>query len=466
MLVNLAQRSDLTVEQQIQVSQTLYEHSTPRSKSEQLATQMLVNLAQCSYLTVEQQIQVGLCLWTDIFSATQRGKQILSDLVQSPDLTLEQEELILAPLYNVVNTDLEEERLKKIFSPAYSNLMRRSDLTTEQQRQVSLRIYNSIFSTPTSRQKAGQTLLNLALHPDTSIEEQMNTTRILSRILEDFDDPKTLNLVIQMSINFIQRNNLAFEQVLLIVQPIDKISFNTDMSGKKFSQFLMDLNEHNVLSIEQQVLVARYVYNHNNPKSKLARYATQILSSLVQRSDLSIEQELQVAEVFNRFSGTELINFQPKNKTILLLVQHTDLSVDKRLFYLKNLYNRNSLRNEERAEIIRLLWQIAQDQALALNQRLQAMNVFLSADNNDYINKTQAVRLVTSLLQDNLAKQYFEEHLRFRSFVDIQTKQLLFLVELVQQELLPSEIRNEMYKALRKMVPEFDKIAISDSGKN
>ncbi len=213
-----------------------------------------------------------------------------------------------------------------------------------------------------------------------------------------------------------------------------------------------------MLSIELQVVAARYLFDHHGSKSKIGRYGIQILRSLIKRSDLSIEQELQVAEVFDRFSGTDLIQFQPKNKKLSLLVQHPGLSIELRVFYLQRFYSKSS------AESIQLLWNIAQDQALAINQRLQAINVFLSADNEDYINKTQAVRLVTSLLREDLVKHYLEERLCFRSFVGIQAKHLLLLVELVQLGLLPSKIRDEMYKVLRKMIPEFDKITTPDLG--
>ncbi len=93
MLLQLAQRPDLPIEQSIQAAQSLYESSSPGSEEERLAAQVLLQLAQRPDLPIEQSIQVAQSLYesSSVKSEEERlASEILWKIAQRPDATDEQ----------------------------------------------------------------------------------------------------------------------------------------------------------------------------------------------------------------------------------------------------------------------------------------------------------------------------------------------------------------------------------------
>src|SRR5205823_7637134 len=112
MLSHLAQRPDLTIEQQIQVAEALHRYSLSSSKERQQAIRMLSLLAQHPDLTIEQQVQVAAasCRCSPAHSKErQQTVQKLSDLTQHPDLSSEQQAQVAEVLRECSLISSEEE---------------------------------------------------------------------------------------------------------------------------------------------------------------------------------------------------------------------------------------------------------------------------------------------------------------------------------------------------------------------
>jgi hypothetical protein len=106
-----------------------------------------------------------------------------------------------------------------------------------------------------------------------------------------------------------------------------------------------------------------------------------------------------------------------------------------------------------------VLWRLVQNQELALDQRLQVTTALFDVSET-LQERFQAVQLILNLLQGETARKYLEQlfstHKPFYNTLNISD--ISYMVELIQQDLLPSEVRDELYQQLPYMVSQFDKL--------
>ncbi len=78
-----------------------------------------------------------------------------------------------------------------------------------------------------------------------------------------------------------------------------------------------------------------------------------------------------------------------------------------------------------------------------------------------YLERAQVIQTVLALLDGEAASQLLKKHwtpISIRS----EVSDIPVIVELAKQKMLPTEIRDEMYQVLSRMVPQFDKITSAD----
>jgi hypothetical protein len=186
------------------------------------------------------------------------------------------------------------------------------------------------------------------------------------------------------------------------------------------------------------------------------RFATQLLLELAQRSDLALEQTIQAAESLYRFSSQDSEERRLSTQLLLELAQRSDLAVTPFIRAAQNLYRFSSQDSEGQRFATQMLLLIAQNIHLAINQRLQAITVLLAELYYATTERLAAAQIALDLLQGEATTQFFSERGQVLLYGGrLEVSHIPALIRLASEERLPTWMRDEMYLALRRMVPQF-----------
>ncbi len=234
-------------------------------------------------------------------------------------------------------------------------------------------------------------------------------------------------LVLQTVADISQWSDLLLEQSVQVAQSLYENSARDSEERRFASSLLMTLVQRSDLSLEQSVQVAQSLYENSARDSEECRFASSLLMSLVQRSDLSFEQSVQVAQSLYRYSAPDSEERRFAVSLLMSLVQRADLSFEQSMQAAQFLYHYSAPDSEERRFAASLLMSLVQRADLSSENALQIANTF----NQNWSN----------IEEKRVAAQLY--------------------VSLIQQELLSVDDRNSVYKSLRDLVPQFDKLLLA-----
>ena len=452
-LFGVAKRPDLSVEQAEQLIITLYRWNTPMSER---AIRLLLDLAQRPDLSIEQSIKVAenlyQCSMKKYPDSRHFASQLLQSLAQRSDLPIE---LFIQAVWNLYLFNPMSSEVEQFTSQLFLALAQRSDLSVEQYIQVASYLYHSSSEWSNERQFASQLFLALAQRSDLSVE-------LFIKEVENLYDPYSSRyLITRMFPVLIQRPDLTIEQSIQIAKGL----YRTKLGEEEplATQMLLALAQRPDFSIEQSIQVFESLYRCSPTDSEERQLATQTLLALAQRSDLSIEQSIHIAQSLcqtnpvwseGRNLGTELF---------LALAQRSDLPVKPFIQAVQSSYILPNGRTDTELQqfVIQLLLQVTQNRSLSTSQRLEAIAEIIAIAVTQYPVRLSMVQIALDLLQEETTKLFFDEYwVPIEPSIESEISDIPLLVKFAREEILPAKVRDEMYQALRKMVPRFGEIEI------
>ena len=141
---------------------------------------------------------------------------------------------------------------------------------------------------------------------------------------------------------------------------------------------------------------------------------------------------------------------------LLQLAQRSDLSIEQSIQVAQNLYQNSEVKSKEERLASEILWQTAQRSDTSDELKLKVVATFLNLPSVNYIDIQRSIQILLSLMQEEATKQYLEEHWQNIDInTDADVTDLQYLIDIAQQELLPSNVRNRVFIILRQMIPQF-----------
>jgi energy-coupling factor transporter ATP-binding protein EcfA2 len=400
----------------IRAARILYLSSPPQSDEQRRAIQALLNLAQQTTSSFEHAVFAARTLYDfspGLSEEYQKAKHILMSLAQ------------------------------------------RSDISAMQAVQVIEILYWNSPDNSVEQQQAIQMLLNVAQQPDLSFDQTLQIAQIPYRghPIESMEHKQAIKLLLKLA----QQSNLSFEQQVQIAQAFYLRRPASTKEERQAIQILLKLAQLPDLSIEQTLQVAQALYQSSVENSWERRQAIQMLLKLAQHPDLSIEHAIQIFQALYQNSSSYSEEEQQAIQILLRLAQRLDLSIEHPAQPVQARHLRDSGTLNVEHQVLQIFQQLAQNQHLSVDARLQASAVLLSAANTTYSDRLEAVRTVLTLDRGERAEVYLKEYwqpIDNRSH-KANVSDIPFLIELVHQELLPTEARDEVYRTLRQLVPQF-----------
>ena len=305
------------------------------------------------------------------------------------------------------------------------------------------------------RRQAAQMFVELAQQPDLSFEQKLQAIQALYD--NSFDTPEEQRQAAQMFVELAQQPDLSFEQAVQTAYALYVSS--PPESGEQWlaALQLLKLVRRLDISFEQAVQTAYALYVNSPPESEERWRATRLFLKLEQRARFSFEQATQIAQILCLSGGIKLEEQQQAVHKFWQLAQQSDLSDERMVLIAQFLYKCSPVRSEERDQASLILWQLAQKESMQSEKRLQIAAVPLTTREVNYRDRVKAVKMILSIAQRDATKHYIEEHWEPMDIEnESDTSDIPFIAELVKQEMLPIQAREEMYKILRKLLPRFD----------
>ena len=110
-----------------------------------------------------------------------------------------------------------------------------------------------------------------------------------------------------------------------------------------------------------------------------------------------------------------------------------------------------------------MIWQLAQEPDLTTDRRIQVVRIPLATNEANYSERAEAVRILLDLVQGEAAKQYLKDSwLSADADKKVDISHISSLIDLAKQEMLPTEIRNEVYKILWDLVAQFGSVKVDN----
>lgn len=455
-LIKLAQDPASSPWNAVQAAQTLYE-CYPAGSAEQLnAVQMMLEIATKHNLSLEQTIQVIRAFLrrpSTTPESAQLASKMLLDRLHPPDITFEQARLVVDALSYSATTgalnawESAADKLLEVISP-----------TTVPFAQLLEGTY-TLYQVPVQskrRLQAAQRLLDAASQPGISVEEIIETGEALS--WNDHDEADERQHVITLLSNTLQRPDLNFEQIVWLTETLYGSSPDASREQLQATQKFLQLAQQADLTFEEKIQAAEALYRCSPLNSKENLLAVNILLAMAKEPTLKVTAAIQVFQILYDYDLTASKEGQQALQALARLAQHPDLSAEQKIQVAQDLYETSPLHSDSRQQAIKILWQQAQDETLPAEQRLEAATIPLTVGDSSYPDRAQAVRSILTLKQGEDARAYIEKYWQPVSSSSNKTEpsDIPAMIELIQQDLLPTEARDEMYRTLKQMVPHFD----------
>lgn len=512
-LKDLTKDLSLDVQARLEVVRTIYEYSSPQSEEYKVATAALFTTLQSSELPLEDRIQAlsafqeGL-LDVDKLQLLLKAHMIILHL---PDLSdtlyitqLSEAAWILGSLTELHHLEVAEER--QVIVQLLIASLKHSDQSIEQ----IIEIADAIYRLEAGQELANQKLLDIVQSASPTAKQVLRILELLYRYSPE--ESAEERYAVQRLMDLAHHPGDCFEQIVQIARSLYQYGGGTKRGKVQLGlQMLSHLAKHGGNSFENAVLANKTLFwagrleeeerqtalqrllrlaecSDNSfeliqlanaiffgcRKSEERQQANQIIRGLLQQSSLSLEQRILAAYYLYWRNDSESLERRQAAKILLDIVYRTDIPFEQVKLAAQSLiapstydldsYNTGDVQLDEEQQAVQKLWQLIREHDISPEQQLQIVAVILRALQVTYLDKVQAVRMAFSLLENDAARQFFEQHwlstydgVGYISF-EMDITDISYVVELAIQKLLPTRVCDWAYKELLRMVPQFNKI--------
>ncbi|GAC1615477.1 MAG: hypothetical protein NVS4B7_08020 [Ktedonobacteraceae bacterium] len=307
-----------------------------------------------------------------------------------------------------------------------------------------------IHTEPAGKEQACQVLVDLAQQPNFSFEQLLLAAHTLYENRECRVEAQ--QEAVQMLLTLLQRPDLTFESKINAVWTAYDSKVNRKEVRQQAVPLLLQLAQAANLTVEQSIAVAQALY-----KCGLGRQrAREMMLELAQSSALTFEQVWQINSAFS------WRNMRSKRQVaiqmLLELAQRNHLSTAEAEKIAQALYAYCQSKSADGQQVQRL-----QRQDIPFGQFLLYMaTAILEADEDvGYWEKLQAVNMVMELVQGELVtQQYLKMCWKPLRKDTVDEWEVTGLVELIEKERLPIEVRDALYRVARRAAVEKDEIKV------
>lgn len=489
LLQELIQRSNLNSVISSSISAT---GSRSQPKKRYRFVRLLTRLVDCPQLLPEQQLEMAQLLYnlSDVASPEQRAAfQLLTELVQHPD-TLSKR--ALGMLLNFPQKITIDDEIRQQLSQLLTKLVQRPDLSVEDviaefeipdHREIN---YRRILSSREAEHLFQGMLEALAQRPDLSVGTIIDSALRISRlnrryekstffqVLERFYHPDLSNKEIAQFMSYLyrdmpleyrflksytQRTDIPRVQALQAVQDYYHRQ-QAEESKELAATLLIFYSLHNDTTPEQAFQTLQMLWQDRIGRNTEA-LLTLLLLQIMQRSDIPIEHVSEIAQI-TCSRPIMLPNRRPlrqiRQAVLMQWLQSyaeesINLSAEQAVPLATTLlqFGRKIWANDK---AWLLLLRIAQDEQLSPEQRRSALAELLQYIHSwSWSQVAQIIQLVFTLQAEQEARTLLREH--WNRAKPATVNNIPILVELAQQELLPSQVRDQIYEMLQNLIPRF-----------
>jgi hypothetical protein len=460
MLQQAAESPDVPFQLAIETLQMRYWYSSYESEEPQTLRQMLFRLAWRPSTAFEDAL--SFCE-AELYEETNpEGVEMLLQLARRSDITFEQQIRAARSLHRYTESKSMESQLamQMLF-----DLTQHRHLSLEQRLLSAQALYECSFTESKEAELAARTLLELTQNPHISIEQSIEIARTFYKHRSEKAEEKSH--VTQMLFKLLQRSDLSIEEVIQVNKALCQTHSLGSNVRQQALQNLSQLSQQPGIPFEQRVMAARTLGECSSMKSDERQQALQTLLTLSQLPDLTAEQTLYIVQTLHQYSSIRTLVEQPIKQVLSDLIQRPNISFDAMVSVLQFLYEDiNPVYNNKsdalelaasqepvvRALAKQIMSQLLQKESLTDDQRLQLIAIPLTASKANYADKAHSVRMILAMMSEEAAKKYLEEHWRTveHSYHEQDSSDIFYIIELARREILPTGIRDGLYKLLRR----------------
>ena len=456
-LTELVQQPGSSAWSAIQATQALYE-CYPNGAPEQLqAVQMMLEAFVRHQLSFEQRVQIMRTFLQRPFIPDEIVRLIshtLLESIQQPDVTLEQVRLVVDALSYSATTDAFndwENAADKLLSILHSGA-----IPFEQLVACTYILYQVLVKSD-RRLQAAQWLLDSAKRSALSIEEIVEIGEALSWNNQDEADER--QRIIALLTETLQRPELSFEQTLQLLETLYGSSPNGSSEQQQTTQQLLQMTQQTNLSFEEKLQTVGVLYRCSPLNSQENLQAVDMLLAMARTSDLKVEEASEIFQLLYDHDLTASTEGQEALQVLVQLLQKAEHAQLQQIQIAQYLYEASLPRSANRELAIQVLWKQAQDNMLAPEVRLKAARTPLMVGDANYGDRAQAIRVILTLKQGEEARAYIEQYWQpVLTNNRVEASDVPALIELVQQDVLSLTARDEIYRILKQMVPQFGNV--------
>jgi hypothetical protein len=454
-LTGFIQEQDSPVVNVMQAAQALYECYADGSEEQRQVLQMMLDTATSRQLSFEQIIQMTRTFLLQPSIPEENARFISHTLLQNvphPEMTIEQARLLVDTLsYSAKKGALED------WESATDSFLKilRGDSISFAERVAGLYMLYQFPIKSERRLQAAQYLLDSAQKPDISIEEIAEIGEALS--WNDHDEADERQRIMALLTETLQRPGLSFEQILRLLETLYGSSPDGSNEQHQVTQQLLQRTQQTNLSFEEMMRTAEALYKCSPLNSPENQQAIDTLLALAQAPNLKVEKTVELFKLLYEYNFTAIPVGQQALSTLAQLLHQPDLSQAQQIEIAQDLYEASLLRSENREQAVQVLWKQAQNDTLSPELRLEAATTPLMIRDANYTDRVQAIRIILTLKQGKDARTHFAYYWQpmLVNGNRVEPNDIPAMIELLQQELLPVVVRDELYRILRQMVPHF-----------
>jgi hypothetical protein len=430
-MLSLAQEPQLPPAQVIDAIWTICDNTTSRSKIRKEAYQLLLQLAQRPDLSIADATEAADALYNlspDASLEKQQAIQLLLDLSQRRDIPFGDAVQAAFVLHGNSPEGSEEHRqaAEMLLEQAHW-----ADITFEQTVEAAIAL-NNISRSESYRLQAAQVIFEIAKRSDLTMQQRIEFIRNYYGYQPEEHRLMRRHILLELA----QQPGISVEQAIEVVPYLNLPDFSELEEARSLITACWELAHRLELSIEQTTAILGDLLFYYPPQSPELRQIVQTFIELAQHPDLTFEQAIQINYIFNRkpLRSKQYLAFQ----LLFALAQRPELTTDEAEKLAQALYQRS----QPGARAIR---NMPFDQFL-----LHSVTAILKSTAAQYWEKEQAVNMLMQMVSKEVARSYLK--LCWKPSKSDKTDPLdpLALVELVQEELLPLEVRDEIYQILRR----------------
>lgn len=186
------------------------------------------------------------------------------------------------------------------------------------------------------------------------------------------------------------------------------------------------------------------------------RYAVLVPGALIETATQvvgDIATSIRILEILEE-QGPKDLNRTHIDQVILALIKNLDLPLKQLLQLVWSWYEKRPQTEQGQRLLIQRLQHLYQEHNGTEKHRQCAQAILLVLPFSNYADKASAIQAIAALLPQDEAKCCIAAYWRSAQG-SLEEGEIPFIVELVQQELLPTEIRDELYQLLFSLVPRF-----------